>query len=373
MEERKQSLNNNNEIGNIIIDYSGNNESVNATAIKLADGKPYILAYISVLGRQPRLIIQDLNGKTVKKLTDFDGHSNVLYYGHGEFTVDNDNIYIFTSGTARPMFYIIDKNSLIIKNWKPLGPSCIQSVCCNDNGIATFDMNKGEIQFRDKKGNITSTTSVRGKRGIQHTFVYPTSEGFQHVGIFDLEIDKKYIKECEDKFGREIMRMNEDPYISGFAYDDSTQTSFIAKRNIIYVINKSGIQGIMYFKDKSIIGLTISPDTNSLIISSDNWPESQKNRDYNLGGSVEVLPLSMVPERIKSSKNFLMRRNLSKYLYGIVDEIIDIVDGDIDKVFSLLQGLKNNVIKQQQEIEDKDSSGLEGNKVYIKKGKINRS
>ena len=64
---------------------------------------------------------------------------------------------------------------------------------------------------------------------------------------------------------------------------------------------------------------------------------------------------------------------MSKYLYGIVDEIIDIVDGDIDKVFSLLQGLKNNVIKQQQEIEDKDSSGLEGNKVYIKKGKINRS
>ena len=120
MEERKQSLNNNNEIGNIIIDYSGNNESVNATAIKLADGKPYILAYISVLGRQPRLIIQDLNGKTVKKLTDFDGHSNVLYYGHGEFTVDNDNIYIFTSETSKPMFYSIDKNSLTIKTFKPL-------------------------------------------------------------------------------------------------------------------------------------------------------------------------------------------------------------------------------------------------------------
>lgn len=332
-----QTLPSTKEIGNIVINYSGNDKPIDAIPIKLGDGKTYILTNIRACGPNSRLILQDLNGITIKELMNFG-------YEKGEVTVDNDNIYVFTLNTDNPMFYIIDKRTLKLRYEKPLGKSRIKSVCCNEKELFTFDMENAEVQKRDKEGNILSTIDTTKKfknsSSVGITKVYSTSEGFHFATVGEFGINNRFRKECEEKFGKEFMDLNKD--MENIAFDESSKTLFVASRNIIFVSSQSEIKGIMYFPDKSIRGLSVDPNTNSLIISSNNCPDADVAvYSFHPGGSLEILPISMVLDRIKESEAFLIARNQNKKLMDLCHRIVDESNGDIDQMILLLQELNN--------------------------------
>ncbi len=349
-----QTLPSTKEIGNIVINYSGCDTPIDAIPIKLGDGSTYILTNIRSIDSGSRLILQDLNGNIIKELMNFENE-------FCEVTVDNDNIYVFTSNSENPMFYIINKKTLELRYKKPLGKSHIQSVCCNEKEIFTFDLDNAEVQKRDKEGNILSTidTTKKSKNSssVGITKVYSTSEGFRFATVGEFGINNRFRKECEEKFGKEFMDLNRD--MGNIAFDESSQTIFMASRNIICVASKSEIKGIMYFPDKSIMGLSVDPNTNSLVISSDNWPETDKCCPLDNGGSLEILPISMVLERIKSSEAFLIARNQNKKLIDLCHKIVDESNGDIDQMILLLQELNNKRTSSNSDlstIEDKNTS-----------------
>lgn len=340
-------------IGNIVINYSGYDKPIDAIPIVLGDGKMYILTNIRAAAGRSRLILQDLNGNTIKELMNF-GFEN------GEVTVDNANIYIFTSNSNKPMFYIFDKNTLELKYKKPLGKSRIQSVCCNENEIFTFDMENAEVQRRDKGGNILSVFNIRKKEGrfsiVSHTNVYSASDGFHFASLGEFGIDDKFRRECEEKFGKEFMDLNRN--MENIAFDESSQTLFVAARNIVCVADQFGIKGVMYFPDKLIMGLSVDPKTSSLVISSGNWPETDKSWSFDNGGSLEILPISMVLERIKSSEEFLTARNQNKRVIDLCHRIVDESNGNIDKMILLLQEVKNKETNDLPKIVDENPSEL---------------
>ena len=350
----EQALPSINEIGNIVINYNGCDTPIDAFPIELADGSTYILTNIRATDSNSRLILQDLNGNTIKEL---------MYFGreNSEVTVDNDNIYVFTSKSKNPMFYIIDKKNFELKYEKPLGKSRIQSVCCNEKEIFTFDMNKGEVQYRDKEGNILSTIDIRKKSensiSVGFTNVYSASDGFHFATMGEFEINYRLRKEYEEKFGKEFMDLNKN--MDNIAFDESSQTLFVAARNIICASSQSEIKGIMYFPDKWIRGLSVDSKTNSLVISSNNCPDTNTRCPFNSGGSIEILPISMVLDRIKESEAFLIARNQNKKLLDLCHKIVDKSNGDIDQMILLLQELNNKRTSSDSDlhtIEDKNMS-----------------
>ena len=337
-------------IGNVIINYRGYDKPIDAIPITYDNGQTYILTNIRAAAARSRLILQDLNGNTVKELMNF-GFEN------GEVTVDNDNIYVFTSNSQNPMFYIFDKRTLGLTYQKPIGKSRIQSVCCNENEIFTFDMENAEVQRRDKKGNILSRTDIT-RRGngfsvVSHANVYVTSEGFHFASLGQFGIDDEYRCECEKKFGKEFMDSNRS--MDNVAFDESTQMLFVASRNIVCVASQSEIKGIMYFPDRSIIGLSVDPKTNSLVISSGNWPEVDKCYPFDKGGTLEILPISSIPERIKLSEAFLIARNQNKIVIDLCHEVVDESNGDIDRMIFMLQEIKR---KRASELPIKEDNNL---------------
>ena len=348
----EQTLPSINEIGNIVINYSGYDKPIDAIPIKLGDGKTYLLTNIRACGPNSRLILQDLNGITIKELMNFG-------YEKGEVTVDNDNIYVFTLNTDNPMFYIIDKRTLELRYEKPIGKSRIQSVCCNEKELFTFDLDNAEVQKRDKEGNILSridtTKKSKNSSSVEITKVYSTSEGFHFATVGEFGINNRFRRECEEKFGKEFMDLNRD--MENIAFDESSQTIFMAARNIICVSNQYEIKGIMYFPDKSIKRISVDPKTNSLVISSNNWPEDEKYCPFKNGGSLEILPISMVLDRIKKSEAFLIARNQNKKVIDLCHRIVDESNGDIDQMILLLQELKNKETSSDlPAIEDKNMS-----------------
>ena len=75
-----QTLQSIKEIGNVVINYSGYDIPIDAIPITLGDGKTYLLTNIRAAAAKSRLILQDLNGNTIKELMNF-GFEN------GEVTV----------------------------------------------------------------------------------------------------------------------------------------------------------------------------------------------------------------------------------------------------------------------------------------------
>ena len=331
-----QTLPSTKEIGNIVINYNGCDTPFGAIPIELGDGRTYLLTNIRPTVGDSRLILQDLNGNIIKELMNFGNE-------FCEVTVDNDNIYVFTSNSENPMFYIINKKNLELRYKKPIGRSCIQSVCCNEKELFTFDLDNAEVQRRDKEGNILSTIDTTKKfknsSSVGITKVYSTSEGFHFATVGEFGINNRFRKECEEKFGKEFMDLNKD--MENIAFDESSKTLFVASRNIICVSNQSEIKGIMYFPDKSIKRISVDPNTNSLVISSDNWLETDKCCPLDNGGSLEILPISMVLDRIKESEAFLIARNQNKKLMDLCHKIVDESNGDINQMILLLQELNN--------------------------------
>lgn len=316
--KNNQTLPNVQGIGNIVINYSGYDKPIDAIPITLGDGKTYLLTNIRAYAGRSRLILQDLNGNTIKELIKFG-------FGNGEVTVDNNNIYVFTSNTSDPMFYTFDKKTFELKYEKPLGNSRIQSVCCNENEIFTFDIDNAKIQRRDKKGNIMAAIDIKENGVVNHTNIFLTSTGLNFARLGKFGIDDRFRRECEEKFGKEFMDLNRS--MQNVAFDESSQTLFVSSRNIVCVASQSEIKGIMYFPDKSIIGISVDPKTNSLVISSGNWPEIDKRWSGDKGGSLEILPISMVPDRIKSSEAFLIARNQNKNFIDSSHRIVDESNG----------------------------------------------
>ena len=332
----QQSLKNTTDIGNIVINYGKYDVPIDVIPIVMSDGTIKLLSNLHPNYGKNRLVIQDLAGNTIKTLLQFGFENSAI-------TVDNDNIYVFTSNSRNPMYYVIDKKSLTLKFQKPLGRSCVQECCCDGENIFTFDMNNGEIQIRDKQGNVLSATSVRENHGdfsvVTSHNLYIASDGFHSAKLGALGIDEDYKSECEEKFGKEFMELNSDPWHSKVAYDEDTHTMFVSKQNIIYVANDEQVLGLMYFPDKYIWGLSVDPITKSLIICSLNRSEDKNSEDKTDGGSLEILPISMVQERIKSSESFLINKNKSKVLVEMCHRIVDGSNGDIKKMILLLQQL----------------------------------
>lgn len=171
-------------------------------------------------------------------------------------------------------------------------------------------MESGKVQTRDKEGNIISTYDTRKKSALStmttHQNMYVTSTGVQFAGINDLRPTDEYKEQLNQQFGKEFMDLNYS--YNSLAYDEKTQTTYVGSRNLVFVANSQGIKGVMYFPDKSIMGLDIDPITDSLMISASNWPEADKCISFDKGGSLEILPTDMVDKRIQESMEYLKAR-----------------------------------------------------------------
>lgn len=287
-------------IGNVVFNYTGYDKPIHAMPIVQEDGKIVILTNMRAMAGRSRVILQDLSGAEIKTLLR-------VGYENAEVTVDGDNIYVFTSNSDIPMFYIFDAKTFEMKASRQLEKSRIQSVVCDKEHIYTFDMDSGEVQIRDKEGNVQSTTDINKQHGWGNHNLVVTSQGVSFAGIGDLRIDDEYRKDLEQKFGKEFMDLNR--MYEKFAYDEATQTTYVGSRNLVFVASPEGVKGAMYFPDKSIMGLDIDPKTHSLMISASNWPEADRSVSFDKGGSLEILPTDMVDRRIQLSMAYLEARH----------------------------------------------------------------
>lgn len=319
-------------IGNIVFDYTEYDAPIHATPIVQENGEIVILTNMRAAARRSRVVLQDLTGKEIKNILS-------VGYENAEVTKDENNIYIFTSNSSAPQFYIFDAKTYEQKACKPLGKSRIQSVCCDKDNIYTFDMENGQVQTRDKEGNIISSVDIEKNGIISNHNLFVTSTGINFAGIGDLGIDAEYRKQLEEKFGKEFMDLNRR--YDNLAYDEETQTTYVASRNLVFVADPQSVKGVMYFPDKSIRGLDIDPVTKSLIISASNWPEAEKYYPLDKGGSLEILPIDMVDKRIQDSMEYLEARQKSERMKKIGHTIVDLCDGNFDAMIYLLGEAKD--------------------------------
>ena len=322
-------------IGNIVFNYKGYDKPIHATPIVMENGEIVILTNMRASAGRSRVVLQDLSGNEIKSLLK-------LGYENAEVTKDDEKIYIATSNSHDPQFYTFDLETFTQTSKKPLGRSRIQSLCCDKENIYSFDMESGKVQTRDKQGNIISDYDIRKQKGpvmmTSDQYMYVTSTGVNFAGIDDIRINDEYIKQLEQKFGKEFMDLNRNQYnpYEDIAYDEKKQTMYIATRNLVYVVDSQEIKGVMYFPDKSIMGLDLDPATQSLMISAGNWPESEQCISFDKGGSLEILPIDMVNTRIKESMEFLEARYKRERMKKIGHDIVDLSDGDFECMTYLL-------------------------------------
>lgn len=318
-------------IGNVVLNYTGDDKPIHATPIVMENGEIVILTNMRAAAGRSRVVLQDLAGNEIKILLK-------LGFENAEVANDDERIYIFTSNSRNPQFYTFDSRTFSQTSRMQLGQSRIQSVCCDKEHIYTFDMKSGEVQTRDKEGNIISAYDIRKKGDLgtvtSHQNMYVTSTGVHFAGIFDLGITDEYREQLEQKFGKEFMDLNR--MYDSLAYDEKTQTTYVGSRNLVFVANPQGIKGVMYFPDKSIMGLDIDPVTQSLMISASNWPEADKCFSFGKGGSLEILPTDMVDERIQESTKYLEARQKREKMKKIGHDIVDLSDGNFDSMIYLL-------------------------------------
>jgi len=284
-------------IGNVVLNYKGYDFPIHATPIVMESGEVAILTNIRASGGRSRVVLQDLLGNEIRTLLE-------TGYEHANFTNDDEKIYIFTSNSSNPQLYTFDRKTFNQISNMPLGKSRIQSVCCDKEYIYTFDMNSGDIQTRNKDGKLITEI----KKGEHDSYMYITSKGVHIAQLGELGITDEYRKQLEKRFGKEFMDLNF--VFKSLAYDEKTQTTYVGSRNLVFVANPKGIKGVMYFKDKDIMGLYMDPVTQSLMISSINWPEADECAPSNKGGSLEILPTDMINERIQKSMEYLEKRML---------------------------------------------------------------
>ena len=278
------------EIGHLKIQYKDYDKAENVFPIFQENGKMYLLTNINACGDDCRLVLLGLKGKNIK---------NLMFFGHeyAETTVDDEKIYVFTSNTEIPMYYRFDKKTLELEYEKRLEGTRIQSACSNGEILCVFDRNNGELQRRDKNGNIIDRTDIR-RPGLEigHTRVFQSHQKFYFARLeesaWDYEIKQRY----EEKYGKELVKNNF--WLRDFAYDESTQTTFKATSNVIYVNSPKGMEGILYYPDNNIYRIAFNQQINSLIISTYNF--SNENI-----GTLEIIPMSQMFYRmIESEKNW---------------------------------------------------------------------
>ena len=322
-------------IGNIVFNYKGYDKPIHATPIVMENGEIVILTNMRASAGRSRVVLQDLSGNEIKSLLK-------LGYENAEVTKDDEKIYIATSNSDNPQFYTFDLKTFNQTSKKPLGRSRIQSLCCDKENVYSFDMESGKVQTRDKQGNIISDYDIRKQTGFgtmtSDQYMYVTSTGLNFAGIDDIRINEEYIKLLEQKFGKEFMDLNRNQYqpCEDIAYDEEKQTMYIATRNLVYVVDSQEIKGVMYFQDKSIMGLDLDPVTQSLMISASNWPEAEQGFSFDKGGSLEILPTDMVNTRIKESMEYLEARHKRERMKKIGHDIVDLSDGNFECMSYLL-------------------------------------
>lgn len=323
-------------IGNVVFNYTGYDKPIHATPIVMENGEVVILTNMRAAAGRSRVILQDLTGAEIKTLLN-------VGFENAEVTRDEDSIYIFTSNSKVPKLYTFDSKTFRQTSSMPLGSACIQSVCCDKEHLYTFDMDSGEVQTRAKDGSIISTEDTRRRSGpftvTSNHNMYVTSTGVHYAGIGDLGLTDEYREQLEQRFGKEFMDLNYS--YDSLAFDEKTQTTYVGSRNLVFVATPDGIKGVMYFQDKSIMGLDIDPVTKSLMISASNWPESDQSVSFDKGGSLEILPTDMVDKRIQESMQYLEGRQKRERMAKIGHDIVDLSDGNFESMIYLLGKAKD--------------------------------
>ena len=169
--------------------------------------------------------------------------------------------------------------------------------------------------------------------------ILPAPTGF-YTAPFDtfFNVNGDFKSECDTKFGKKFVENNSKPSPNCTAIDDfETHAAFVAMQSAIYVIFNMKAEGLMYFPDKCISGLTFDPKTKSLIVCSCNR-SVDGNKTYK-NGTLEVIPISKVPELMDSSERFLIQQNIKSELIGMCHRIVDESNGDISKMILSLQQL----------------------------------
>lgn len=321
-----------NKIGNIRINYFENDKPSGVIPIVRSNGEVLLLVEIMGYCGRSRLIVQDLNGNVVKELLKFG-------YEFGQVTADDQYIYVFTCNTETPMYYVFDKNTFEKRFEKPIGPSWISSVCCDGNYVYTYDTENGNLQKRDKKGTVLNQNYASHEYVRGGTKLYSTSQGIQYVLTGNYRIPEDYKKICTDKYGDEFMDLNNS--WEDIALDEKTQTRFISAHNVILVAKDDKIEGIIYCPDRNILRISVDQQIGALLISAHNDSEKKKEDIFYSGGVLEILPIDMIPERMKWSDAVLTERYKNKRIIKMCHEIVDESNGDINKIIERLESLIN--------------------------------
>ena len=299
---------------------------------------------------KPELFVTDLSGNIIKDLMPFDHN----YHCVG---VDEKNIYVFTYNTFDSLFYVFNNETFNKKSEKILHGSRVQSVFCDGKKLYTLDVARNAAQVRYKNGNIKSDYIFKGN----YVDIYFDGEKIRYTDLKEFGIDDNYFRQCKRKYGSELMELNNGIFDEKLSYDINNKIMYTAKRNIVYCSSKEdGVMGIMYFPDEYINTIKFDQLTNSLIVSSFLVKDEEKyNITAQYDGKVEIIPSSMIPDRIKSSESLLLNRVINKKL---VLDCFEESKGDLNKMIVLLQELK-------EEIEKTDT---EDNKYQLKMTKSKR-
>lgn len=292
------------------------------------EGNPAVLVS-SVRGD---ILLKDLNGNVLKKVLPFSrGGIPVMTPGIPVMTRDNDCLYVFFYNARYGYMYTININTFNPMIEKNISETSIQSACCNDNRIYTFNMgSSAEIQERDKNGNVLQ----RQQTSSWNRRLVALSDGVSSINNYK----PGDLSELSEIIGEELIKLNES--ISDFTYDELNDTYYVSYRNIVVIYKDNKLKGVIYRKDKDITEINYDKITNSFSITYADWPEESPVFPHS-GGGVEIFSMSLMEKKIQESLGFLQERKKGE----VVNLILDISNKDLDIVSFFNDQMKKDVFE----------------------------
>lgn len=323
--------------------------------VDLPDGRKGLLTVILDASERQRIALQDFQGNEIKTVIP-------LIWETAYMAKDKENIYVFTSNSKEPKMYILDKQTFQIKNQKMIGRAIVQGVCCNDSYLYTFNMDGGKIEIRDKTGSVLNYQSVSDGFGVSNHYIAATSSDVKAIPYHVISKMPKNIKtSLASEIGDKIMELN--AIASGLAYDESKDRIYISSENLIFVLEDDHYKGLMYFKDKKIMGLDFDVETGTLMVSAINKLESEKTYSWNSGGTLEVISAASINKKIEESTKFLIERNKAERKNEICNLIVNMCNGNLDIMLYLIQKYQELGQNVENIIEDIASRSLPSDQI----------
>lgn len=223
--------------------------------------------YICIIRDQEfetKVVVCNQKGKIIKTILDNIDKDSV------NITRDNDHFYLACSNHYSSTLYKFSLSDYSLKETRDFFHSDLASICVNEKSIYLFDALEGYIYELGKNLKTIDRIDANEYKGntISHTFTYIAAlkDGFTSVALFKDEEEYNKLKAfLFHKFGKRISNSND--FISSIAYDKNNNIGYISFYNFLVIINETGIDSILKFKNKGIVSLSYDDiDSDSLVI-----------------------------------------------------------------------------------------------------------